>query len=76
VNIGKASKLDRDIQIGDLVRISEMVHQDGIPESRVVVVLSKSTQDSYNIIGNHGKVLRFHGSLIEIVAKAQEDDAI
>lgn len=76
MNIGKASKLDRDIQIGDLVRISNMVHEDGIPESRVVVVLSKSTQDSYNIIGNHGKVLRFHGSLIEIVAKAQEDDAI
>jgi len=76
VNIGKASKLDRDIQIGDLVRISNMVHEDGIPESRVVVVLSKSTQDSYNIIGNHGKVLRFHESLIEIVAKAQEDDAI
>jgi len=76
VNTGKASKLDRDIQIGDLVRISNMVHEDGIPESRVVVVLSKSTQDSYNIIGNHGKVLRFHESLIEIVAKAQEDDAI
>ena len=76
MNTGKASKLDRDIQIGDLVRISNMVHEDGIPESRVVVVLSKSTQDSYNIIGNHGKVLRFHGSLIEIVAKAQEDDAI
>jgi predicted RNA-binding protein Jag len=68
--------LDKDIQIGDLVRISNMVHEDGIPESRVVVVLSKSTQDSYNIIGNHGKVLRFHESLIEIVAKAQEDDAI
>ena len=68
--------MDRDVQIGDLVKISEMVHQDGIPESRVVVVLSKSTQDSYNIIGNHGKVLRFHESLIEIVAKAQEDDAI
>ena len=76
MNTGKASKLDRDIQIGDLVRISNMVHEDGIPESRVVVVLSKSTQDSYNIIGNHGKVLRFHESLIEIVAKAQEDDAI
>ena len=68
--------MDKDIQIGDLVRISNMVHEDGIPESRVVVVLSKSTQDSYNIIGNHGKVLRFHESLIEIVAKAQEDDAI
>jgi len=53
-----------------------MVHQDGIPESRVVVVLSKSTQDSYNIIGNQGKVLRFHESLIEIVAKAQEDYTI
>ena len=53
-----------------------MVHQDGIPESRVVVVLSKSTQDSYNIVGNHGKVLRFHESLIEIVAKAQEDYTI
>ena len=68
--------MDKDIQIGDLVRISNMVHEDGIPESRVVVVLSKSTQDSYNIIGNHGKVLRFHESLIEIVAKAQEDYTI
>jgi hypothetical protein len=76
VNTGKGCKLHKDIQTGDLVRISNMVHEDGIPESRVVVVLSKSTQDSYNIVGNHGKVLRFHESLIEIVAKAQEDYTI
>ena len=53
-----------------------MVWEDGIPESRIAVVLSKSTQDSYNIIGRNGKVLRFHESLVEIVAKAQEDDDI
>lgn len=68
--------MDKDIQIGDLVRISEMVWEDGIPENRIAVVLSKSTQDSYNIIGRNGKVLRFHESLVEIVAKAQEDDDI
>jgi predicted RNA-binding protein Jag len=53
-----------------------MVWEDGIPENRIAVVLSKSTQDSYNIIGRNGKVLRFHESLVEIVAKAQEDDDI
>jgi len=68
--------LDKDIQIGDLVRISEMVWEDGIPENRIAVVLSKSTQDSYNIIGRNGKVLRFHESLVEIVSKVEDDDII
>jgi len=65
--------LDKDIQIGDLVRISEMVWEDGIPESRIAVVLSKSTQDSYNIIGRNGKVLRFHEFLLEVVSKVEDD---
>jgi len=68
--------LDKDIQIGDLVRISEMVWEDGIPENRIAVVLSKSTQDSYNIIGRNGKVLRFHESLVEVVSKVEDDDII
>jgi predicted RNA-binding protein YlqC (UPF0109 family) len=70
-NIGKASKLSKNIQTGDLVSISEMVHQDGIPTSRIAVVLSKSTQDSYNVIGKNGKILRFHECLIEVVSKAE-----
>lgn len=65
--------MDKDIQIGDLVRISEMVWEDGIPESRIAVVLSKSTQDSYNIIGRNGKVLRFHEFLLEVVSKVEDD---
>jgi len=65
--------LDKDIQIGDLVRISEMVWEDGIPENRIAVVLSKSTQDSYNIIGRNGKVLRFHEFLLEVVSKVEDD---
>ena len=68
--------MDKDIQIGDLVRISEMVWEDGIPENRIAVVLSKSTQDSYNIIGRNGKVLRFHESLVEVVSKVEDDDII
>jgi len=68
--------LDKDIQIGDLVRISEMVWEDGIPENRIAVVLSKSTQDSYNIIGRNGKVLRFHEFLLEVVSKVEDDDII
>lgn len=65
--------MDKDIQIGDLVRISEMVWEDGIPENRIAVVLSKSTQDSYNIIGRNGKVLRFHEFLLEVVSKVEDD---
>ena len=68
--------MDKDIQIGDLVRISEMVWEDGIPENRIAVVLSKSTQDSYNIIGRNGKVLRFHEFLLEVVSKVEDDDII
>jgi len=59
-----------------LVRISEMIWEDGIPENRIAVVLSKSTQDSYNIIGRNGKVLRFHESLVEVVSKVEDDDII
>ena len=65
--------MDKDIQIGDLVRISEMIWEDGIPENRIAVVLSKSTQDSYNIIGRNGKVLRFHEFLLEVVSKVEDD---
>ena len=68
--------MDKDIQIGDLVRISEMIWEDGIPENRIAVVLSKSTQDSYNIIGRNGKVLRFHEFLLEVVSKVEDDDII
>mgnify|MGYP003643358577 FL=1 len=76
MNIGKEYSVDKNIQIGDLVRISNMVHKDGIPTSRIAVVLSKSTQGSYNVIGKNGKVLRFHESLIDIVSKAEEDYTI
>jgi len=53
-----------------------MIWEDGIPENRIAVVLSKSTQDSYNIIGRNGKVLRFHESLVEVVSKVEDDDII
>lgn len=68
--------MHKDIQTGDLVSISNMVHEDGIPASRIAVVLSKSTQDSYNVIGKNGKILRFHECLIELVSRAEEDDKI
>ncbi len=76
MNTGKGSKLHKDLQTGDLVSISNMVHLDGIPTSRVAVVLSKSTQDSYNVIGKNGKILRFHESLIQLVSRAEEDDIL
>jgi len=50
-----------------------MIWEDGIPENRIAVVLSKSTQDSYNIIGRNGKVLRFHEFLLEVVSKVEDD---
>jgi hypothetical protein len=53
-----------------------MVHEDGIPASRIAVVLSKATQDSYNVMGKNGKILRFHECLIEVVSRAEEDDII
>ena len=68
--------MSKDIHIGDLVRISDMVHQDGIPSSRVAVVLSKPTKDSYEVVGRNGKVIRFHECLIDIVSKVEDDDII
>jgi len=53
-----------------------MVHQDGIPSSRVAVVLSKPTKDSYEVVGRNGKIIRFHECLIDIVSKVDDDDII
>jgi len=70
------------VKVGDLVRISTKVHQEGIPKDRVGVVIqrleavidymdtTKQPTDVWLIQFTNGKIMKFHDMWIEIIRSA------
>ena len=70
------------VKVGDLVRVSTRVHQQGIPKDRTGLVIrqleavvdymdtQKQPTDVWLIQFTNGKIMKFHDMWLEIVREA------
>ena len=72
----------KGVKVGDLVRVSTKVHQQGIPKDRTGLVIqrletvidymdtTKQPTDVWLIQFTNGKIMKFHDMWLEIIRRA------
>jgi len=80
--LNQKTTMTTDVKIGDLVRISTKVHQQGIPKDRTGLVIkrletvidymdtTKQPTDVWLVQFTNGKIMKFHDMWIEIIRSA------
>ena len=70
----------KGVKVGDLVRVSTKIHQEGIPSNRMGIVIchagvvldnfALSERDTWTVQMTNGEIMKFHDMWLEIVREA------